>query len=535
MAALFVSRDQLEESRGELSRVTVSKEEASTFKYVPGPVSVLNSRFAVLALSLALIVFGSGTAFASGILSILPTHTFQDADNTVGDYFGNSVAISGNGSEALIGSPGATVDGMAAAGKAYLYTQSNGTWSATPVVTFPDPTLQLADAFGANVQLSADGSVAVISSGSSAGNNEFVYVYGKNNGVWSTTPVIQLTNPDPTPATPFGDDFGYCTSLSADGNSVLVGADSTQVNGVPSVGRAYIFTQTGGVWSDTPDVTFTNPGDVKGDEFGCGALNADGTVAIITTVYGHSLGGTGRVFIFTQSGGVWDTTPTAVFTAGQTGSLGEATVALSGNGDLALLGVGNANANAGAAYFYAASNGVWPATPTVTLDSPAPTISYFGSPVALSGNGTVALIVGSTIATDAASSAVYLYTETGDAWADTPDAMLVDPHSPKGSSGYDFGLGLASSESGGVVIVGAPDPPVTAVGIAGGTGAAYIYNEPSAGWASPTPAPAPTTTAAPAPGAANGGGALGVLGLSALLGLLIRTKHRTSRSPRRKF
>lgn len=466
----------------------------------------------------ALSVTCFGTAFASGVQSVAAAVTFQDPDGTVNDQFGDAVALSANGSEALVAAGGATVDGVVAAGKAYLYTQSSGTWSSTPVATFLDPTLQPVDHFGDMVQLSADGTVAVITSGSPAGNDEFVYIYEQNNGVWSTTPVIQLTDPNPSERDTFGDSFG-CVSLSADGNTLLVGANAADVNGVMAVGTAYVYTRTNGVWAATPVATLNDPGNVKGDFFGCGALNANGTVAIIGTLHQSSLG---RVFIFTQTNGVWNTAPLTTFTAGQASELDVAQVALSGSGDLALLGVGNANGNAGAAYFYAAANGSWPVAPTVTLSDPVPAPGnvYFGSQaVALSGDGTVALIDGNTTDAGTAWGTVYVYTGTAAVWANTPAAMLADPQPlpRQGSACCDFGYSIALSQNGSTVIVGSPDPPMPAVGLIGGAGWAYIYDEPKAGWANPTSAPPPTTTAPPASGAGGGGG--GALGLFSLLGL----------------
>lgn len=476
----------------------------------------------------ALIAAGTDPVFAAGNPSPLsPTAIFQDPDGTAGDQFGGHVALSADGSEALISAGGATVDGVVSAGKAYIYTETDGGWSANPVATFLDPTLQFSDMFGGGVALSADGSVALISSGSPAGADNFVYVYSKTNGAWSTAPVATLTDPDPGDGDTYGDAFG-CPTLSADGNTALIGAGDATVNGVTGVGKAYIFTQTGGVWSDTPVATFIDPGNVKDDFFGCGALNADGTVAIITTLH---LFGPGRTFIFTQTNGSWNTTPVAVLTAGQSANGANARAALSGGGDVALLGVGNDNSYAGAAYIYMASSGVWPTSPAITLTNPAPSTDGFGlDAVALSSDGTVAALNGLTFVDGVEAGAIDLYTETGSTWVNAPAAVIADPEAGQNHYLDYFGYTAALSANGKVLVVGAPAFVQPAVGDPGGPGTAYIYNEPANGWSSPVPAPPPATLSPPSSSAGgSGGGALGMLSLLAFLSLVSCRKRLNAR------
>ncbi len=136
------------------------------------------------------------------------------------------------------------------------------------------------------------------------------------------------------------------------------------------------------------------------------ALSADGQVALIGA---PAAAGGGAAYLYVESGGTWPSTPTATFT-GQPGSQGEigTAVALSANGEVALVGApggGSAPSNDGAAYLYVEAAGTWPSTPTATFAGAPGSSGKLGSAVALSADGTVAL-VGAPVAS---YGAAYVY------------------------------------------------------------------------------------------------------------------------------
>lgn len=151
-----------------------------------------NIASAVMA-SLLMLTSAGHASFAAGGSQVAPTAHFTDPDGVVGDNFGESVALSADGSTALIGASTALVNGVSV-GKAYIYSKVNGVWSATPVATFtyPGPS-GYPGLFGSAVALSKDGSSALVS----APGNEQVYVYHRTNGLWGSSPIATLNNPDP--------------------------------------------------------------------------------------------------------------------------------------------------------------------------------------------------------------------------------------------------------------------------------------------------------------------------------------------------
>ena len=325
----------------------------------------------------------------NGVWSSTPTQTFTDPVGAANDLFGESVALSQDGNTALIGAVGTNND----AGAAYVYTRTNGVWSSTPTQSFADPTATANDQFGIRVALSGDGSTALIGAiGTTVSGKSFVgaaYAYSQSSGIWPSTPTHSFA--DPIGAT---DAFGLSVALSNNGTTALIGASGTSVSGKSGAGAAYIFTQTSGVWSSTPTHTFNDPLATSGDSFGSSAaLSSDGSVALVgatSDIAGNS--NVGTAYVYAQSGGVWPNAPTQSFTDPKNNAddFFGWSVALSSNGTVALVG---AYGLFGAAYAYIQSNGVWPNTPTNTIVDPVSGGGHsFGLSVALTSDGSGALI-----------------------------------------------------------------------------------------------------------------------------------------------
>jgi hypothetical protein len=472
--------------------------------------------WAVLAPLLLLVIGLPSGVTATGNPQNVRIVTFNDPDGVAGDGFGYAVALSGDGSTALIGAFAASESGIDAVGKAYIFTSTYGTWSANPTATFIDPGLQPLDKFGNYVALSADGSTALI-----GGGDMIAYVYEKVNGNWSGTPAAVLNDPDPSDGGAYGDCFGCALALSADGNTALIGAFDAGINGIPGVGKVYVFTRNNGIWSSTPATTFSDPGTVKGDDFGNAvALSADGSVALIGTAH---LFGPGRAFVFDQTNGSWNTVPSAIFDISDNGEFNYegSSVALSAAGNIALIGVRGINNGTGIANLYAVSNNDWSKLPTEIWNDPrlSPGDS-FGTAVALSSNGSTAVIQ--------ATYNVYVYVESGGQWPSMPSASLSNPNSS--SDGFAT---MAVSSNGDTVLTGFPGNAVVCVipppsppspvpcSPPARPGQAFLFQTTNR-WANPAPTPPPSN-----PGGSSGSGVFGWLSGMALFMLLMLTKTLT--------
>jgi FG-GAP repeat len=98
------------------------------------------------------------------------------------------------------------------------------------------------------------------------------YIFTESNGSWSQ--VQKLTANDATTNA----NFGNAVALSA-GNA-LIGADGSTVGGNTYQGKAYLFTESVGNWSQS-DMFIASDGAVD-DYFGA-ALAWDGAIALIST------------------------------------------------------------------------------------------------------------------------------------------------------------------------------------------------------------------------------------------------------------
>lgn len=346
--------------------------------------------------------------YASGTWTLM--QEIDDPDNAASDYFGYSIALSADGKSALIGSY-ATVGGVAAAGKAYLYTVSGTTWSLSH--EFDGPVLP--SGFGAtSVALSGNGSVAVIGAEGFATNAGAAYIFSLANGTWSTPAVI--SDPD---ATAF-DYFSYPVAISADGSSVLIGSLAA-VGGQSHAGKAYLYTVSGSTWSKAHE--FDDPNGVADDFFGDSgvSLSNDGQTALVgangVTVGGKF--GAGSAYVYSESNGTWSL-PVTLTDPDQTilDNFGFP-VAISGDGSAVLIGSEAAvqgQGAAGKAYLYILSGDTW--LKAKEFDDPAATaFDYFGhSGVALSYDGEAAFIsaYNTTVSNLSAAGEAYLYLSPDD-------------------------------------------------------------------------------------------------------------------------
>jgi hypothetical protein len=121
---------------------------------------------------------------------------------------------------------------------------------------------------------------------------------------------------------------GYSVALSADGNTAVVGGFNNN-NGVE--GAAWVYTRSGGVWSqEGAKLVGTGAVGIAGQ--GCSvALSADGNTAVVGGYKEN--GATGAAWVYTRSGGVWEAAGRWV---GRLGAVGLAvqgwSVALSADG-----------------------------------------------------------------------------------------------------------------------------------------------------------------------------------------------------------
>lgn len=369
---------------------------------------------------------------------------YVKASNTgADDQFGVALALSGDGATLAIGawtedSNATGVDGNQAdnsaadAGAVYVFTRSGGLWSQQAYAKAFNT--GAGDQFGIRVALSGDGATLAVgafledSSATGIGGNGFdnsladsgaVYVFTRSAGVWSQQAYVKASNPDA------GDQFGVALALSDDGATLAVGAyaedsNATGVGGnqadnsAPQAGAVYVFTRSGGLWSQQAYVKASNTG--AGDQFGFTlALSDDGATLAVgafledsnaTGINGNqadnSAADSGAVYVFTRSGGLWS--QQAYVKASNTDAgdqFGGFALALSADGNTLAVGAwmeasnatgingnqaDNSAASSGAAYVFTRSAGLWSQQAYVKASN-TDAGDRFGTRVALSDDG----------------------------------------------------------------------------------------------------------------------------------------------------
>jgi hypothetical protein len=114
---------------------------------------------------------------------------------------------------------------------------------------------------------------------------------------------------------------GSSVSLSADGNTALVGGSSVfpvSIGFPPfsGAGAAWIWTRSGGVWTQQGNKLVGSMGSPEAAQGFSVSLSADGNTAII----GGPGAGAGAVWIFTRVGAVWSQQGAKLVGAGAVGS-----------------------------------------------------------------------------------------------------------------------------------------------------------------------------------------------------------------------
>ncbi|WP_444927882.1 histidine kinase [Microbulbifer sp. TRSA002] len=235
---------------------------------------------------------------------------YLKASNTnAGDQFGSSVSLSADGRTLAVGANAGdfgilgfasdqSENGADFAGAVYIFTQEDEVWTQQAYLKASNA--DTFDRFGTSVSLSADGDTLAVGADSedsgatgangeqddnSAENSGAVYVFSREDEAWLQQAYIKASNTD------LGDFFGATVSLSADSQTLAVGANhesssSSDINGDQSdnsastAGAVYVFSQSEGSWVQQAYVKASNT-DAR-DQFGTSvSLSADGhTLAV---------------------------------------------------------------------------------------------------------------------------------------------------------------------------------------------------------------------------------------------------------------
>jgi hypothetical protein len=222
-------------------------------------------------------------------------------------------------------------------------------------------------------------------------------------------------------------------------------------------GAAWVYTRNGGAWSQQGS-KLVGTGAVGPAGQGISvAISADGNTAIVGGPADSY--GIGAAWVFTSSGGAWLQQGSklvgtgAVATVG--GSVGQGvSVSVSADGNIVIVGGYGDNSGAGAAWVFTRSGGVWAQQGSKLVGTGAAGAAWQGSSVAISADGNTA-IVGGQLDVHLGSSgtgAAWVFTRNGGVWSQQGSKLVGTDAVGYARQGYS----VAISADGNIVIVGGP-------------------------------------------------------------------------------
>jgi len=312
-----------------------------------------------------------------------------------GSNQGNSVALSSDGNTIVEGGP----FDNSGTGAVWVFTQS-GDWTQQGEKLIGTGAVGLAQQ-GFSVAVSADGTTLVEGGNSDDHMIGAVWVFTQTGGVWTQQAKLIGSG---SVGKPFQ---GFTVAISADGNTIVEGGYQDNNN----IGAVWVFTRSGGVWTQQGSKlvgTGTEGNAYQGVSVG---ISSDGSTIIVGGFEDNDLAG--AVWIFKQSAGVWTQQGKKIVGSGATGDAYQGwAVAISGDGNTAVVGGYFDHNEQGAIWVFIQDGGVWTQQGGKLV---VPNVAGAqGYSVAISGDGNT--ILDGADWDNAHQGAVWVFTRSSGVW-----------------------------------------------------------------------------------------------------------------------
>ncbi len=331
-------------------------------------------------------------------------------------------ALSADGNTAIVGGP----FDKGGRGAVWIYTRSGNVWSQQGAKIVATDTI--GDPYqGWSVAVSADGNTALI--GAPFDNNGYgaSWVFTRSGNTW-TQQGNKLLGTGGIGATVYQ---GYSVSLSADGNTALIGGPYDN----NFQGAAWVFKRNGTTWTQQGS-KFTGTGNVGVAAFGWSvALSADGKTALAGGYYDNN--NLGAAWVFTTNGTTWSQQGSKLVGTGSVGAtvFQGYSIAINANGNTAIIGGTNDDNGMGAAWVFTRSGTTWSqqGSKLVGTGSVGSSPSQ-GNSVTISADGNTAMIGGNY--DDGNNGATWVFTRTGNTWSQRGNKLMGTGSTGAAQQGY---------------------------------------------------------------------------------------------------
>lgn len=308
---------------------------------------------AIILFATASIVAQTGTySLSDSLIASSPTQPGVDLSPDQG----TSIAIAKNGNTVLSGAPywGRTINPARRStinpGAGLLWTYQSGSWSHQ--VLNAQQMFENAHV-GASVALDTAATTALLGAPNDSSGKGSVVVMIRNDNTWSQQAKLTMPNPSGSFVYCLSQScrFGSAVALSGDGNTALIGvpnADDSYIDGL-SAGKFFVFTRSGTTWSQQ---TIDMPSNAIGKAYlgSSVALSHDGNTAIIGGLNDDRA--RGAAWVYTRDNQqAWTQRTKLVGSLDAAGAQFGYSVALSGDGSVAAVGAASSG-DSGATYVF---------------------------------------------------------------------------------------------------------------------------------------------------------------------------------------
>jgi antibiotic biosynthesis monooxygenase (ABM) superfamily enzyme len=375
---------------------------------------------------------------------------------------GWSVALSADGKTAIVGG---IVDNRLS-GAAWVYTRGGDVWTQQGnKLVGANEVGQAGQGF--SVALSADGNTAIVGGPYDNFNVGAAWVYTRRGDVWAQqgSKLVGIGAVGSAAQ-------GTSVALSADGNTVIVGGSYDN----RSAGAAWVYTRSGDFWTQQGSKLVGTGAAGIASQGTSVALSADGNTAIVGGPYDNF--NVGAAWVYTRRGDVWTQQGNKLVGANKVGQAGQGfSVALSGDGDTAIVGGPHDNSNTGAAWVYTRNDDFWTQQGSKLVGIGAVGDARQGHSVALSSDGNTAIVGGPH--DNSRSGASWVHIRSGTVWKQQGSKLVGADAVGHAEQGFSVAL----SADGSTAVAGAlADNRVT--------GAAWVHTRSNGVW-TPIAAPSP--------------------------------------------
>jgi hypothetical protein len=358
---------------------------------------------------------------------------------TANDYSGSFISMSADGSKVAIGAVFNSDNGDGS-GQVRVYQNASGIWTQVGADINGEA---IGDISGSSVSISADGNTVAIGASRNDGNgldSGHVRVYQYALGTWT-----QIGADIDGEAA--GDSSGSSVSLSASGNRVAIGAPN---NGTTKAGHVRVYQNNGGTWVQLGvDINGEFRDDGSGESV---SISADGNRVAIGARFNDGNGNnSGHVRVYKYESSSW-TKVGADIDGEAANDLSGASVSLSSDGSIVAIGAGGNDGNgdaSGHVRVYKDILGVWTQVGADINGEAANDNS--GERVSLSADGTV-VAIGATgnDGNGSNSGHVRVYKNISGVWTQ----IGIDIN---GEAALKFGTGISMSSNGTTLAAGSPN------------------------------------------------------------------------------